>query len=65
MSAVVPIFLECIRAMKEGDLIRREKKGDKEFHFQNWFERRLATLQTPFDALERNTYPDFRLIESP
>jgi hypothetical protein len=63
MSAIVQIFLECARAVRDGDLIRRESKRDKEFHFQNWFERRLRSLELPFDPPARNTYPDFRLID--
>lgn len=36
---------------------------DKEFHFQNWFLRRLQTLGIHFEASGRNTYPDFCLVE--
>jgi len=38
---------------------------DKEFHFQNWFQQRLATVSFDFDEPGRNTYPDFRLVNHP
>lgn len=50
--------------MRRGDLIRRVSKQDKEFHFQNWFERRLRDLRLAFDAPARNSYPDFKLVAS-
>ncbi|GAB1480257.1 hypothetical protein MASR2M74_28320 [Paracoccaceae bacterium] len=36
---------------------------DKEFHFQNWFEKRLERLSLNFDGQGRNTYPDFSLVK--
>lgn len=53
-----------MRAIREGELIEREGRSDKEFHFQNWFERRLEDLGLNFDSPGRNTYPDFRLVDS-
>jgi hypothetical protein len=61
---VVDLFLECCSAIHRGDLIRRESRQDKEFHFQNWFERRLHDIPVLYDPPGRNTYPDFRLVES-
>lgn len=43
-------------------LIRRESRQDKEFHFQNWFKARLAETGLNFEVGGRNSYPDFRLV---
>lgn len=59
------IFKQCVEATRAGDLIVREGRNDKEFHFQNWFKRHLTTLQLNFDSPGRNSYPDFRLVHSP
>jgi len=48
--------------MLDGELIEREGRSDKEFHFQNWFRRRLEALGLHFDTPGRNSYPDFRLV---
>ena len=36
MSLVCTVFKECVSAIREGILIEREDRQDKEFHFQNW-----------------------------
>jgi len=59
------IFKECVEAIRRGDLIEREGRNDKEFHFQNWFEKRLNAMAVRFDKPGRNTYPDFRLGSGP
>ena len=59
------VFELCVEAIKAGELIQREGPNDKEFHFQNWFKRRLQKLTPHFDTPGRNTYPDFRLVHSP
>jgi len=59
------IFKECVESVRRGELIEREGPNDKEFHFQNWFEKRLKALRLNFDQPGRNTYPDFRLVNSP
>src|SRR5262249_41207382 len=56
-------FKACVHAMANGELIEREGKSDKEFHFQNWFRKRLEGLGLNFDSPGRNTYPDFRLVQ--
>ncbi len=61
----IEIFVECAKAVRRGELIRRESPKDKEFHFQNWFEARLHALKIAFDEPDRNTYPDFRLLNAP
>ena len=59
------IFRECVEATRKGDLIVREGRNDKEFHFQSWFDRRLVALRINYDSPGRNSYPDFRLVNSP
>lgn len=63
MSNVSSIFKECVQAIRRGELIVREGRSDKEFHFQNWFKGRLEALGLNFDSPGRNVYPDFRLVK--
>lgn len=63
MSNVSSIFKECVQAIRRGELIVREGRSDKEFHFQNWFQGRLEALGLNFDSPGRNAYPDFRLVQ--
>ena len=62
MSNAFCLFKECVRAIQRGELIERENRSDKEFHFQNWFKRRLEAVGLNFDSPGRNSYPDFRLV---
>lgn len=62
MSKVISIFKVCVQAIRDGELIEREGRSDKEFHFQNWFKKRMQLLNLNFDTPGRNTYPDFRLV---
>lgn len=64
MSEASSIFKACALAIQRGELIEREGRNDKEFHFQNWFKRRLEGLNLNFDTPGRNSYPDFRLVQS-
>jgi hypothetical protein len=57
------IFKQCVRSIQDGELIEREGRKDKEFHFQNWFQKKLEALNLNFDSPGRNTYPDFRLVQ--
>jgi hypothetical protein len=57
------IFERCVRAVQAGELIESVSSKDKEFHFQNWFEKRLQSLELHFEISRRNTYPDFCLVE--
>ena len=57
------IFETCVQAIRDGELIEREGRADKEFHFQNWFMSRLKSMSLNFDAPGRNTYPDFCLVK--
>jgi len=59
------LFWACVKAINDGELIEPESTKDKEFHFQNWFERRLQQTDHYFDLAGRNTYPDFALVHSP
>ena len=63
MSKATSIFKSCVQSIRNGDLIEREGRNDKEFHFQNWFVKRLEALTLNFDTPGRNSYPDFRLVE--
>ena len=56
-------FDQCVRAVQAGELIESVSAKDKEFHFQNWFQKRLKNLQVHFESAGRNTYPDFSLVE--
>jgi hypothetical protein len=62
VSNTCAIFKLCVQAIRDGELIEREGRNDKEFHFQNWFKKRLASLGLNFDSPGRNSYPDFRLV---
>ena len=62
MILVCTVFKECVSAIRNGVLIEREGRNDKEFHFQNWFKSRLDEIGENFDESGRNTYPDFTLV---
>lgn len=64
MTTIAPeVFEHCVRAIREGCLIERHSRTDKEFHFQDWFMARLGELKRPFDCGGRNSYPDFCMVE--
>ena len=63
-DGVADIFLQCDRAIRRGQLIRRTSRLDKEFHFQDWFAARLDEISVNYDTPSRNSYPDFRLVGS-
>lgn len=65
MSNVTKIFKACVQAIRDGQLIQRQSRSDKEFHFQNWFKHRLNDTQLNYDVSSRNTYPDFLLVHHP
>ncbi|MGF1522282.1 MAG: hypothetical protein ACFBSF_08195 [Leptolyngbyaceae cyanobacterium] len=65
MSVALDVFAQCVEAVQQGELIESVSSKDKEFHFQNWFQKRLEALGVFFDASGRNTYPDFRMVNSP
>nr|MBA3533630.1 hypothetical protein [Ardenticatenales bacterium] len=57
------IFEQCGVAVQAGELIESVSVQDKEFHFQNWFQKRLQTLAIHFESSGRNRYPDFSLVD--
>lgn len=57
------VFEQCVLAVQGGELIESISAKDKEFHFQNWFQKRLQHLGIHFEGSGRNTYPDFCLVE--
>lgn len=57
------VFMACCQAIRKKQLIRRESSTDKEFHFQNWFKRRLQRTGLSFEQGGRNSYPDFRMVK--
>ena len=61
-NTVIDIFLQCDEAVRQGQLIHRTERADKEFHFQNWFQTRLDVVGVTYDPPARNSYPDFRLV---
>ncbi|SUS06664.1 conserved hypothetical protein [uncultured Defluviicoccus sp.] len=62
MSLACIVFRECVRSIRDGELIEREGRNDKEFHFQNWFRTRLDAIGEHYDSPGRNTYPDFKIV---
>jgi hypothetical protein len=65
VTSCFDIFVECVRAVRQGELIEAVSASDKEYHFQNWFQARLDNLDIKYDELGRNTYPDYRLVHLP
>ncbi len=61
-STVLNVFSRCVDAMREGKLIRRESRQDKEFHFQDWVRARLDETGFHHEMGGRNSYPDFRMV---
>lgn len=62
-STCFDVFEQCALAIKDAELIESVSAKDKEFHFQNWFQKRLTSLGLHFEGSGRNTYPDFCLVE--
>ncbi len=65
MAGVSAIFKNCVDAIRDGKLIHRESRVDKEFDFQDWFKHQLDRMEIKYDSPARNTYPDFRLVHKP
>lgn len=64
-TTCLDVFEQCVLAVQAGELIESVSAKDKEFHFQNWFQKRLQKLSIHFEGSGRNTYPDFCLVENP
>jgi hypothetical protein len=56
------VFTRCVEAIRQGSLIERVSRKDKEYHFQNWFKARLEEIGVNFEVGGRNQYPDFRMV---
>lgn len=61
-TTVLTVFQSCVSAIAAGQLIRRESRQDKEFHFQNWVQERLESTGCNYEMGGRNSYPDFRMV---
>lgn len=59
------LFEKCVQAIHDGELIESLSAKDKEFHFQNWVQKRLEDLGINYEESGRNTYPDFCLVKYP
>lgn len=59
------VFRQCVQAVHDGELIESASARDKEFHFQDWFQARLRSLDIHFEARGRNAYPAFSIVEYP
>ena len=62
-TVCVEVFLNCVAASTRGELIHRDSRGDKEFHFQNWVDARLTESGVGHSQSGRNSYPDFNINE--
>lgn len=62
--SIFRVFEQCVTARKSGQMIERESRQDKEFHFQNWFQASLSATGLNHEQGGRNTYPDFRMVAS-
>lgn len=63
-NTFIKIFNRCVEAINQGVLIQRVSSTDKEFHFQNWFQKRLEETGLNFEVGGRNSYPDFRIVKA-
>ena len=63
-STVLSVFTQCVQAIRDSVFINRQSRQDKEFHFQNWVSERLKETGFYFEAGGRNSYPDFRMVNS-
>ena len=61
-TTVFKVFGHCVEAIREGNLVHRESRQDKEFHFQNWLRARLTKTGMNHEIGGRNSYPDFRMV---
>ncbi len=61
-TTVLDVFTRCVAAIRDGKLIRRESRQDKEFHFQDWVLSRLGETAFHHEVGGRNSYPDFRMV---
>ncbi len=62
-TTIFEVFASCAWAIRDGKLIVRASSKDKEFHFQNWFKKRLAETSFNYEQGGRNSYPDFKVVQ--
>jgi hypothetical protein len=62
-TTIFDVFTKCVHGIRAGQLVVRESRQDKEFHFQNWFRARLGETGRPYETGGRNSYPDFRMVQ--
>jgi len=48
-TTCLDVFARCVEAVNGGELIESASARDKEFHFQDWFQKRLESLNLFFD----------------
>lgn len=65
LSAPLKIYLSLAHGFHNKVPIVRASQQDKEYHFQNWVERRISAAGLQFQKLGRHGYPDFVLSEHP
>lgn len=63
LTTVRIVFRCAVDAVRKGKLIYRQTEGDKEFHFQDWFRKRLKETKVNFEQGGRNSYPDFTMVK--
>jgi hypothetical protein len=61
-TTILTVFSSIVSAIRTNQLIHRESKQDKEFHFQNWVRERLESTGYNYEVGGRNSYPDFRMV---
>jgi hypothetical protein len=61
--SITTVFRQCVDAIRRDVLIKRANLKDKEFHFQNWFKKRLDETGFDYEQGGRNSYPDFRIVK--
>jgi hypothetical protein len=64
-ALIEKIFLACDYSVRNAVSIGRRSSRDKEYHVQDWFKHRLEGERINFDEPSRNSYPDFRIVNSP
>jgi hypothetical protein len=61
-STIFDVFTRLVMAISNNEFIHRESRSDKEFHFQDWVQKRLTETSINFEKGGRNSYPDFRIV---
>lgn len=64
-SKCIELFIACDTAIDRADLMTKRSAGDKEYFFQDWFQRRLEEVTPNWEQAGRNAYPDFVITDYP